>query len=112
MASKRQKDIRDALTALMPLAPFADAEPIRERAARTDMRALHPETAVWLSAVAHVRHRHTDYDALLAEGYDRDSARHFVTDAINATLTQWRSGRYVTDEDDWPAEDGGPEPQT
>jgi hypothetical protein len=106
MTSKREKDIRNALTALMPLSPFADAEPIRERAARNDFRALHPETAIWLAAVAHIRHRHTDYDALLDDGYDQESARHFVTDAINARLTQWRSGRYLTVDEEWPADDG------
>jgi hypothetical protein len=102
MNAKREKDIKSAFTALMPLAPFVDADPIRERAARAALRDLHPETAVWLAAVAHIRHRYTDYDALLDEGYDRDSARHFVIDAINAKLTQWRSGRFLDDEDDWP----------
>jgi hypothetical protein len=100
MNAKRLKDIRTAFTVLMPLAPFADADPIRERASSAAFAELHPETAVWLAAVAHIRHRFTDYDSLLAEGYDRESARHFVIDDINAKLTEWRSGRYVTAEDD------------
>ena len=32
------------------------------------------ETAAWLSLVPYVRHTFTDYDELLAEGYDPDSA--------------------------------------
>jgi hypothetical protein len=62
------------------------------------MRELPPSIAVWLATVAHVRHVHTEYDSLLDEGYDRDSARHFVIDAINETLTRWRATRLV-DED-------------
>ena len=42
------------------------------------LRTASPENAAWLSLVAYARHTLTDYDALLAEGYDRDSARFFV----------------------------------
>jgi hypothetical protein len=45
-----------------------------------------PETAAWLSLVAYVRHTFTDYDELLAEGYDPDSARHFVVARMDKTL--------------------------
>jgi hypothetical protein len=100
---KRLKDIRDAFTAMFPLAPFADAEPIREHACRRSMNELTADVAVWLSAIAHLRHEHTDYDALLSEGYDRDSARFFVIDDINAILTGWRAARFLdADEDDLP----------
>ena len=104
-STKRLRDIRAAFTALFPLAPFADAEPIRERAGRAALKSLPAETAVWLTGVAYVRHVHTEYDALLDEGYDRDAARHFVLDAINAHLTTWRATRYVSDEDDMAALD-------
>jgi hypothetical protein len=96
---KRLKDIRDAFTALFPLAPFADAEPIRERACRAQMNNLTADTAVWLAALAHLRHEHTDYDALLAEGYDRDSARFFIIDDINIVLTKWRAARFLNPDD-------------
>lgn len=98
---RRERDIKAAFTALMPLAPYGDADPIRRRAARAAMAALPAETAVWLSGIAHIRHRHTEYDALLDEGYDRESARHFVLDAINAKLTEWRATRFVTADDDF-----------
>ena len=43
-------------------------------------------TAAWLSLVAYVRHTFTDYDELLREGYDQESARHFVTDEIGGAI--------------------------
>lgn len=91
----RQRAIAKALTALLPLAPYADTEKIRAEANAKHMRTLPPAIAVWLATVAHVRHEHTDYDGLLAEGYDRDSARFFVVDAINETLTGWRATRLL-----------------
>lgn len=96
--TERQRAVAKALTALLPLVPFADAEIIRTEASAPHLRALPPSIAVWLATVAHVRHQHTDYDALLAEGYDRDAARFFVADAINATLTRWRSTRLLDPE--------------
>lgn len=97
----RQKALAKALTALIPLVPFSDAEAIREAAGQRKLRELPPSIAVWIAIVAHVRHVHSDYDALLDEGYDRDSARHFVIDQMNAVLTNWRATRLVeTDEDE------------
>ena len=57
-----------------------------------------PETAAWLSLVAYVRHVMTDYDALLAEGYDVDSARFFVLDGTNAVLEEWGVRRRVAED--------------
>ena len=54
-----------------------------------------PEEAVWLALVAYARHMMTDYDALLAQGYDADSARFFVRDDINAVLEAWGARRRV-----------------
>jgi hypothetical protein len=91
----RQRAVAKALTALLPLAPYSDTEPIRERALSASMRTLPPSIAVWLATIAHVRHVHTGYDALLAEGYDRDAARFFVVDEINEVLTRWRATRLL-----------------
>jgi hypothetical protein len=105
MGGTRERDIKAAFTALMPLAPYADAAPIRAQAARDKLRNLPAETAVWLCAVAHIRHVHTDYDALLDEGYERDAARFYVFDDINAKLTEWRSSRYLSADEDLAALD-------
>jgi hypothetical protein len=95
LSTKRQKDIAKALTLLIPGAPFLDAEPIRERAAKRKFKMLPASTAVWLAAVTHIRHVHTDYDALLDEDYEPDAARHFVLEDINAKLTEWRGTRFI-----------------
>lgn len=99
-ATGRRRAIARALTALLPMAPYADIEAIREAALARKLRELPPSIAVWIAAVAHVRHAHTQYDTLLAEGYDRDSARHFVVDEINAVLTRWRATRLLEAEDE------------
>ena len=96
----RAKALAKALTALLPQAPYADIEAIRELASARKMRELPPSIAVWIATVTHVRHVHTEYDALLTEGYDRDAARHFVVDEINAVLTRWRATRLLDADDD------------
>ncbi len=95
----RRRAIDKALTALLPMAPFADTEKIRAEASARHLRDLPPSIAVWLATIAHVRHEHSDYDRLLAEGYDRDSARFFVVDQINAWLTKWRATRLLDADD-------------
>ena len=57
------------------------------------------ETAVWLSLVAYIRHVLTEYDALLAEGYDVDSARFYVLDHINEVPDGWGVRRRLGEED-------------
>jgi hypothetical protein len=49
------------------------------------------ETAVRLAVVAHVRHRETDYDNLLARGYDRYEARAAVEHAVARVLETWQA---------------------
>ena len=95
----RQRAVAKALTLLLPMAPYADIEQIRDAALARHLKALPPSVAVWLAAVAHVRHLHTDYEQLLAEGYDRDAARFFVIDATNEVLTSWRATRLLDADD-------------
>jgi hypothetical protein len=47
------------------------------------------ETAVRLAVVAHIRHVETNYDKLLARGYDRREARAQVEAKVFDTLAQW-----------------------
>ena len=95
MTTERQKRIARAVTATIPRAPFLDAEAIREAARARHMRSLQPEAAVWLTAVARIRHEYTDYDALMDDGYDRDAARFFVADDINDVLDHWGARRRL-----------------
>ena len=99
MTKKRQRAIARELTLLIPQAPFADSEPIRSASLSPHMKHLPPSIAVWLSAVAYIRHTYTNYDELRDEGYDKDSARFFVIDDINEKLTEWRATRFVDVED-------------
>jgi hypothetical protein len=100
VSTARQRAVNKALTALLPQAPFSDTEKIRVRADDRKLRSLPSSVAVWIATVAHVRHEHTDYDELLADGYDRDAARFFVVDRINAVLTSWRATRLLEPEED------------
>lgn len=103
MATERQRAIARLLTATIPRVPFIDAEAVRAAAAARHMRSLSPGAALWLAIVAHIRHAHTDYDALMEDGYDRDAARFFVVDEINAVLDRWGSARRLepaADEDE------------
>jgi hypothetical protein len=95
----RHKGLAKALTLLLPGAPYADIEAIRAAASAPHLKTLPPSIAAWLATVAHVRHEHTDYERLLDEGYDRDSARFFVVDAVNEVLTRWRATRLLDPDD-------------
>ena len=45
--------------------------------------------AIRLAVVAHVRHAETDYDELLAKGYDRFDARRMIEEKLEKVLTKW-----------------------
>jgi hypothetical protein len=48
------------------------------------------EEMVRLAVMAHVRHRETDYDSLLAKGWFRNQAREEVRDRVEEVLEKWR----------------------
>ena len=96
--TRRQKDIARHLRALAPMMPMADFNAVMEGAVAGHLRHLPPSIAVWQALTSHVRHAHTDYDALLDEGYDRDAARHFVVDDMNDQLAVWGASRTVGEE--------------
>jgi hypothetical protein len=95
LSTKLQKEIAKALSTLVPGIPFADAQAVKLQAASRHFRSYPPGISVWLSLVAHIRHQHTEYDQLLADGYDVESARHFVLGETNAVLTLWRAARLI-----------------
>jgi hypothetical protein len=49
------------------------------------------EDAVRLAVIAHVRHQETDYDELLARGYERWEARAEVEDTVRQVLEVWEA---------------------
>ncbi|KJS41667.1 MAG: hypothetical protein VR70_04775 [Rhodospirillaceae bacterium BRH_c57] len=96
----RRAQILDALRRMAPGIPRFDLEAAADHGVDSPgLRRAAPETAAWLSLVAYVRHVHTDYDTLLEDGYDTESARFFVLDAINAVLGDWDCRRTVSGED-------------
>lgn len=97
--TKRQKELRKALRALIPLVPFDEAEAIMAGASAGHLRHLPPSIAIWLATTSRIRHAHTDYDDLLDEGYEQDAARFFVLDEINDVLSTWGSARQIEAED-------------
>lgn len=97
--TRRQKDMRKALRHLVPRIPLFDAQAVLSGAMAGHLRHLPPSIAVQQALTAYIRHSATEYDQLLAEGYDRDSARHFVLDALNQTLEDWGSGLRIAEDD-------------
>ncbi len=92
----RRAAVEAALRRLAPLVPDHEFESVVDHAMDSPgLRPASPETAAWLSLTAFVRHALTDYDDLLDEGYDQDSARFFVADPINEILAAWGCRRRV-----------------
>ena len=92
--------IEAALRRLAPEIPPHEFGSVTDHALDSaGLKSAPPETAAWLSLVAYVRHVFTDYDALLTQGYDRDSARHFVADEMEAALRAWGVRRALGDDE-------------
>ncbi|WP_321333011.1 DUF2293 domain-containing protein [Breoghania sp.] len=101
--TKRHQTIRRLLRATIPRAPMADTEVIFEHALAGHLRHLPPSTALWLATTSRVRHAHTDYDALLADGYDPDAARFFVVADMEDVLADWGCSKKIDMEGEEPA---------
>jgi hypothetical protein len=80
-----------------PFCPVEEATAIAEHACRkysgqvgrsAAAKVFDPE-AINLAVVAHVRHRHTNYDEILMSGWERHEARAAVALTIEEVLHQW-----------------------
>ena len=60
------------------------------RVGRSAGAKTYEEEMVRLAVIAHVRHRETNYDSLLAKGWSRGEARSQVRDRVEAVLKDWR----------------------
>jgi hypothetical protein len=97
----RREAVESAVRILAPRIPRHEFEAVTDHAlASRGLHSASPETAAWLSLVAYIRHRLTDYDSLLDEGYDVESARFFVLDEMNGILQGWGSPRRIQAEDE------------
>ena len=96
----KRGDIEIALRRLAPGIPAHEFGAVVDHAVDSPgLKAAAPESAAWLSLVAYVRHVFTDYDDLLMQDYDQDSARHFVADEIAAVLNDWGVRRRLSADD-------------
>lgn len=94
----RRDRIAGALDRIASAVPAFDRTVILDHACDSPgLKTASPEAAAWLSLVAHIRHTHTDYQDLLDDGYDVDSARHFVLDTINDILADWGCRKRIGD---------------
>jgi hypothetical protein len=96
----KRADIERALRRLAPrIPPYEFAVVVDHALDSPGLSAGSAEAAAWLSLVAYVRHDLTEYDALLEQGYDRDSARFFVAAETDAILSRWGVRRRVSSDD-------------
>ena len=96
----KRGDIEIALRRLAPRIPAHEFAAVVDHAVDSPgLKPASPEIAAWLSLVAYVRHVFTDYDELLVQDYDQDSARHFVADEIAAVLNDWGVRRRLSADD-------------
>ena len=95
----RRAALAAALRRLAPKIPPHEFGAVIDHALDSEgLKTTAPETAAWLSLVAYARHVFTEYDALLQQGYDRDSARHFVAEEMEAVLKGWGVRRRLGEE--------------
>jgi hypothetical protein len=96
----RRADIEAALRRLAPrMPPYEHGAVVDHAMDSQGLKPASPESAAWLSLVAYVRHTLTDYDELLTQGYDQDSARFFVVEEMDAVLAGWGVRRRLTAKD-------------
>ena len=92
-------EIEAALRRLAPTIPAHEFAAVVDHARSSrGLRVAAPEEAAWLSLTAYVRHAFTDYDDLLRQGYDHDSARFFVAAEMETILRAWGVRRRLTEE--------------
>ena len=96
----KRTDIEAALRRLAPRMPAHEFGSVVDHAVDSPgLKAASPESAAWLSLVAYVRHTLTEYDDLLDQGYDQDSARHFVLGEMEEILAGWGVRRRLSEEE-------------
>ena len=96
----KRSEIEIALRRLAPRMPSHEFGAVVDHAIDSPgLQAAAPDTAAWLSLVAYVRHVLTEYDELLGQAYDQESARFFVAPEIETILSGWGVRRPLTSDD-------------
>lgn len=92
------REFAKRIRAIFPKCPAGREQIIAEhaclkysgRVGRSAGAKSYEEEMVRLAVVAHVRHRETNYDSLLAKGWSRGEARSQVRDRVEAVVKDWR----------------------
>lgn len=100
--NRSNQKLTKLLREMLPSVTLADFQEITAIAERGHLRHLPPSIVVWQAITTHIRHNHTDYDALLEEGYDSESARHFILDEINEKLEEWGCPKRLSADEEAP----------
>lgn len=88
--TRRRAAVAQALAVLAPRIPPFDRDAVLDLAEDSPgLRHASPQAAAWLALTSHVRHCHTDYDQMLDDGYDVESARHFCVSTMQEILEEW-----------------------
>lgn len=95
---KYSADFAAKVVELFPEVPGKEAEAIAARACekysmrvgRSARAKALADDAITLAVRAHVRHAHTEYDRILAEGVEPIAARSLVRSSIERVLARWR----------------------
>jgi hypothetical protein len=61
------------------------------RVGRTAAAKSFDDESIDLAVIAHVRHNYTEYDRLLARGWDRIDAREIVQAEVVRTIERWKA---------------------
>ncbi|KAK5954715.1 hypothetical protein OHC33_004439 [Knufia fluminis] len=103
--AKKDATVKDAfeveLLRLFPKAPIANVDLIvrhtlKKRSGRVGRTTkLDLDKVVILAVRAHIRHKLTEYDALLRSGVDREQARKDVQRTIDDVAREWRGVKKV-----------------
>jgi hypothetical protein len=97
----RRDGLQEALLKLAPKMPRHEFGAVLDHALDSPgLKRATPDKAAWLSLVAYVRHVFTDYEDLLNEGYDPESARHFVVEDMETVLAGWGVTRKLVEDED------------
>jgi hypothetical protein len=84
-----QAETKAKMLALFPSMPVDEAEETVAHAFEVGSGRV-GRTKITLAVIAMIRHRHTEYDCLLADGCNRDVAREAVFPQVNSILARWR----------------------
>jgi hypothetical protein len=89
----------EKILSIYPDCPFDEAQAVATHAClrrsgrigRSAAAKQFDAEAINLAVKAHVRHRHTQYDRLLGQGFERSEARSAVADRVRDVIDRWRS---------------------